>query len=85
MMLLICFDHFTFIVMWATHRRLGNFLYQSTRTDNVHNGFIFQVRIMRGLRHPNVVLFMGAVTRPPNLSIITEYLPRYNGSLSLIY
>ncbi|KAK4804991.1 hypothetical protein SAY86_004808 [Trapa natans] len=38
-----------------------------------------EVRIMRGLRHPNVVLFMGAVTRPPHLSIITEYLPR--GSL----
>jgi hypothetical protein len=32
---------------------------------------------MRRLRHPNVVLFMGAVTRPPNLSIITEFLPRY--------
>ncbi|KAG5232596.1 CTR2 protein [Salix suchowensis] len=38
-----------------------------------------EVRIMRRLRHPNVVLFMGAVTRPPNLSIITECLPR--GSL----
>lgn len=38
-----------------------------------------EVRIMRRLRHPNVVLFMGAVTRPPNLSIITEFLPR--GSL----
>ncbi|XP_027362973.1 serine/threonine-protein kinase EDR1 isoform X2 [Abrus precatorius] len=38
-----------------------------------------EVRIMRRLRHPNVVLFMGAVTRPPNLSIISEYLPR--GSL----
>ncbi|PKI67921.1 hypothetical protein CRG98_011517 [Punica granatum] len=34
---------------------------------------------MRRLRHPNVVLFMGAVTRPPHLSIITEFLPR--GSL----
>lgn len=32
---------------------------------------------MRRLRHPNVVLFMGAVTRPPHLSIITEFLPRY--------
>ncbi|XP_022744697.1 serine/threonine-protein kinase EDR1-like [Durio zibethinus] len=38
-----------------------------------------EVRIMQTLRHPNVVLFMGAVTRPPNLSIITEFLPR--GSL----
>ncbi|XP_039161908.1 serine/threonine-protein kinase EDR1 [Eucalyptus grandis] len=36
-----------------------------------------EVRIMRGLRHPNVVLFMGAVARPP--SIIMEFLPR--GSL----
>jgi hypothetical protein len=32
---------------------------------------------MRRLRHPNIVLFMGAVTRPPNLSIVSEYLPRY--------
>ncbi|KAL8136326.1 hypothetical protein V2J09_002327 [Rumex salicifolius] len=38
-----------------------------------------EVRIMRRLRHPNVVMFMGAITRPPNLSIISEYLPR--GSL----
>ncbi|XP_078430906.1 protein kinase superfamily protein isoform X2 [Wolffia australiana] len=38
-----------------------------------------EVRIMRRLRHPNVVLFMGAVTRPPHLSIVTEFLPR--GSL----
>lgn len=33
--------------------------------------------IMKRLRHPNVVLFMGAVTRPPNLSIVTEFLHRY--------
>lgn len=38
-----------------------------------------EVRIMRRLRHDNVVTFMGAVTRPPNLSIVTEFLPR--GSL----
>ncbi|BFI43156.1 sterile alpha motif and leucine zipper containing kinase AZK [Marchantia polymorpha subsp. ruderalis] len=41
--------------------------------------FRLEVRIMRRLRHPNVVLFMGAVTRPPHLSIVTEFLPR--GSL----
>ncbi|XP_024995763.1 serine/threonine-protein kinase EDR1-like isoform X2 [Cynara cardunculus var. scolymus] len=38
-----------------------------------------EVEIMLRLRHPNVVLFMGAVTHPPNLSILTEFLPR--GSL----
>ncbi|XP_073299426.1 probable serine/threonine-protein kinase SIS8 isoform X1 [Primulina huaijiensis] len=41
--------------------------------------FKSEIRIMKRLRHPNVVLFMGAVTRPPNLSIVTEFLPR--GSL----
>lgn len=41
--------------------------------------FLREVAIMRRLRHPNIVLFMGAVTQPPNLSIVTEYLSR--GSL----
>ncbi|CAN8312455.1 unnamed protein product [Cochlearia groenlandica] len=41
--------------------------------------FRSEVLMMRRLRHPNIVLFMGAVTRPPNLSIVTEFLPR--GSL----
>ncbi|KAK6129537.1 hypothetical protein DH2020_036722 [Rehmannia glutinosa] len=41
--------------------------------------FKCEVEIMLRLRHPNVVLFMGAVTRPPNMSILTEFLPR--GSL----
>ncbi|KAK8654804.1 hypothetical protein V6N13_107402 [Hibiscus sabdariffa] len=37
------------------------------------------VEIMLRLRHPNVVLFMGAVTQSPHFSILTEFLPR--GSL----
>lgn len=41
--------------------------------------FKSEVEIMLRLRHPNVVLFMGAITRPPHLSILTEFLPR--GSL----
>ncbi|WOK97867.1 serine/threonine-protein kinase EDR1 [Canna indica] len=41
--------------------------------------FRSEVQIMRRLRHPNVVQFLGAVTRPPNLSIVSEFLPR--GSL----
>ncbi|KAM6592955.1 hypothetical protein CsatA_000658 [Cannabis sativa] len=43
------------------------------------NEFLREVAIMKHLRHPNIVLFMGAVTQPPNLSIVTEYLSR--GSL----
>lgn len=33
---------------------------------------------MKSLRHPNIVLYMGAVTEPPNLAIVTEYLSRLN-------
>ncbi|KVH99925.1 Protein kinase, catalytic domain-containing protein [Cynara cardunculus var. scolymus] len=43
------------------------------------NEFWQEVAIMRRLHHPNIVLFMGVVTQPPNLSIVTEYLSR--GSL----
>ncbi|CAN6229498.1 unnamed protein product [Urochloa humidicola] len=41
--------------------------------------FVREIAIMKRVRHPNVVLFMGAVTKCPHLSIVTEYLPR--GSL----
>lgn len=41
--------------------------------------FKSEVEIMLRLRHPNVVLFMGAITRTPHFSILTEFLPR--GSL----
>ena len=33
--------------------------------------------MLHRLRHPNILLFMGAVIEPPHLSIVTEYLPRY--------
>uniref|UniRef100_A0A7N0ZXQ5 non-specific serine/threonine protein kinase n=2 Tax=Kalanchoe fedtschenkoi TaxID=63787 RepID=A0A7N0ZXQ5_KALFE len=38
-----------------------------------------EINIMRRLRHPNVLLFMGAVYSKERLAIITEYMPR--GSL----
>ncbi|THU56994.1 hypothetical protein C4D60_Mb11t23070 [Musa balbisiana] len=47
--------------------------------DDQLKEFLREVAIMKRVRHPNVVLFMGAVTKQPYLSIVTEYLPR--GSL----
>jgi len=35
-----------------------------------------EVAIMSKLRHPNVLLFMGACTAPGNLMIVTELMPR---------
>jgi serine/threonine protein kinase len=38
-----------------------------------------EVDIMARLRHPNVVLFMGAVMQAHQLAIVTQFIPR--GSL----
>lgn len=62
----------------GTEVAVKKFLDQDFSGDALEQ-FRSEVRIMRRLRHPNIVLFMGAVTRPPNLSILTEFLPR--GSL----
>mmetsp|Transcript_25791 Transcript_25791/g.42345 ORF Transcript_25791/g.42345 Transcript_25791/m.42345 type:complete len:588 (-) Transcript_25791:400-2163(-) len=43
-------------------------------TESVMNDFKSEVSILGKLRHPNVILFMGACTQPPNLCIVTEFL-----------
>ncbi|KAM0896180.1 hypothetical protein ACQ4PT_007581 [Festuca glaucescens] len=62
----------------GTEVAVKKFLQQDISSDILEE-LKAEVRIMKRLRHPNVVLFMGAVTRTPNLSILTEFLPR--GSL----
>ncbi|KAL6064801.1 Dual specificity protein kinase [Balamuthia mandrillaris] len=44
--------------------------------DKTLEDFRKEVAIMSTLRHPNVLLFMGACTRPGNLLIVTELMPR---------
>lgn len=51
---------------------------QEYSEDLIHS-FRQEVSLMKRLRHPNVLLFMGAVTSPQRLCIVTEFLPR--GSL----
>ncbi|KAJ4807703.1 protein kinase family protein [Rhynchospora pubera] len=48
-------------------------------SDDVILAFRQEVSLMKRLRHPNILLFMGAVTSTQRLCIVTEYLPR--GSL----
>jgi hypothetical protein len=38
-----------------------------------------EISIMKRLRHPHIVQFLGAVTQPPHLCIVTQFVPR--GSL----
>ncbi|KAI3860754.1 hypothetical protein MKW92_006640 [Papaver armeniacum] len=48
-------------------------------SDDLLHSFRQEVLLMKRLRHPNVLLFMGAVTSPQHLCIVTEFFPR--GSL----
>ncbi|KAJ0940658.1 putative protein kinase TKL-CTR1-DRK-2 family [Helianthus annuus] len=48
-------------------------------SEDVILSFRQEVSLMKRLRHPNILLFMGAVTSPQRLCIVTEFLPR--GSL----
>ncbi|ONM33346.1 PAS domain-containing protein tyrosine kinase family protein [Zea mays] len=48
-------------------------------SEDVILSFRQEVSLMKKLRHPNILLFMGAVTSPQRLCIVTEFLPR--GSL----
>ncbi|XAR49700.1 Non-specific serine/threonine protein kinase [Bertholletia excelsa] len=48
-------------------------------SDDVMISFRQEVAVMKRLRHPNVLLFMGAVISPPHLCFVTEFLLR--GSL----
>ncbi|VAI14040.1 unnamed protein product [Triticum turgidum subsp. durum] len=48
-------------------------------SEEVIQAFRQEVSLMKKLRHPNILLFMGAVTSPHRLCIVTEFLPR--GSL----
>jgi alpha-tubulin suppressor-like RCC1 family protein len=41
--------------------------------------FIDECNILKNLRHPNILLFMGACTNPPNFFVVTEYCD--NGNL----
>ena len=35
---------------------------------------VSQCNLLRKLRHPNIIMFMAACTKPPNLCVVTELL-----------
>ncbi|XP_050227680.1 probable serine/threonine-protein kinase SIS8 isoform X2 [Mercurialis annua] len=49
------------------------FLEQDLTAENMED-FCNEISILSQLRHPNVILFMGACTKPPHLSMVTEYM-----------
>ncbi|KAI3903345.1 hypothetical protein MKW98_031999 [Papaver atlanticum] len=65
--------------MWCGSDVALKVYYKFEYSDDLLQTFRQEVSLMKKLRHPNVLLFMGAVTSPENLCIVTEFLPR--GSL----
>ncbi|XP_024380362.1 probable serine/threonine-protein kinase SIS8 isoform X2 [Physcomitrium patens] len=51
-------------------------------TDENMQDFCNEISLLSRLRHPNVILFLGACTKPPHLSMVTEYM--HTGSLYLL-
>ncbi|XP_042385311.1 probable serine/threonine-protein kinase SIS8 isoform X4 [Zingiber officinale] len=49
------------------------FLEQDLTTENMED-FCNEIYILSRLRHPNVILFLGACMKPPHLSMVTEYM-----------
>ncbi|XP_073279452.1 probable serine/threonine-protein kinase SIS8 isoform X1 [Primulina huaijiensis] len=49
------------------------FLEQDLTAENMED-FCNEISILSRLRHPNVILFLGACTKPPQLSMVTEYM-----------
>ncbi|KAM1050416.1 hypothetical protein ACFX13_032892 [Malus domestica] len=53
--------------------------FKNEYSEGILQDYKKEIDIMKRLRHPNVLLFMGAVCSQEHLAIVTEYLPR--GSL----
>ncbi|CAK9267062.1 unnamed protein product [Sphagnum jensenii] len=53
-------------------------LEQDLTTENMQD-FCNEISLLSRLRHPNVILFLGACIKPPHLSMVTEYM--HMGSL----
>uniref|UniRef100_A0A5B7C033 non-specific serine/threonine protein kinase n=1 Tax=Davidia involucrata TaxID=16924 RepID=A0A5B7C033_DAVIN len=48
-------------------------LEQDLTVENIED-FCNEISILSRLRHPNVILFIGSCTKPPRLSMVTEYM-----------
>jgi serine/threonine protein kinase/ABC-type phosphate transport system substrate-binding protein len=59
---------------WKNNEVAVKVLNTQNVTASMREFFIDEVKAMTALRHPNVVLFMGACTKPPHLAIIMELM-----------
>ncbi|QTF49759.1 putative serine/threonine-protein kinase/receptor [Acanthamoeba polyphaga mimivirus] len=63
-----------FKAMWKGTEVAVKKLVNSNITKDAERNFKQEIHRMTSLRHPNVVLFMAASTRPPNMCIVMEFM-----------
>eukprot|EP00898_Chlorokybus_atmophyticus_P007612 jgi/Chlat1/7852/Chrsp66S07298 len=68
--------------VWRGTEVAVKLLLEQNITQEVLEDFRQEITMLSRLRHPNVILFLGACVRPPHLSIVCEYM--HMGSLHRI-
>jgi len=63
-----------FYAKWRRSEVAVKRFYRQHANDDILLELRKEAVIMSSLRHPNIVLFMGACITPPNLCIVTEYM-----------
>jgi len=60
--------------MWKGTEVAVKMMTSANVTRDMERNFKDEVRVMTALRHPNVVLFMAASTKPPRMCIVMEFM-----------
>eukprot|EP00128_Syssomonas_multiformis_P012870 Colp12_sorted_trinity150504_noHs@18691 len=68
-----------YMAKWKGTRVAVKKIFRNNMQDDRLQMMKAEVGILIGLRHPNIVLFMGVCIEPANMLIVTEYMPK--GSL----
>ncbi|CAM6106295.1 unnamed protein product [Calypogeia fissa] len=61
---------------WVAARALGKVTRTEELQEKLEEQFLQELLLLQCIRHPNIVEFLGAVTKNTELIIVTEYLPK---------
>jgi serine/threonine protein kinase len=75
--------------LWAGTEVAVKLLHNQDMSKKLLDEMKAEVQVLQQLHHPNIVMLMGMCTKPPNVSIITEFLgkagkPDANGKVTYI-
>jgi serine/threonine protein kinase len=62
--------------LWAGTEVAVKLLHNQDMSQKLLDEMKSEVQVLQRLHHPNIVMLMGMCTKPPNVSIITEFLGR---------